>query len=567
MTLKRNFLLQLIMIVLTVVPFISVSQNLSWQWARGAGGGEDDVARAVVADDMGNLYVAGYFSSPLISFDTVNLSNAGSGSSDVFIAKYDAYGNVLWAKRAGGSGDDYALSACLTDSWGIYVAGTFKSSSITFDSYTLTNSNPPNEALFVVKYDVAGSIVWAKTAANSPDNDAANSVTVDPLGNIFITGYFQSTAITFGANTLYNAAYPGQDIFVVKFDPDANVLWARSAGGTHNDIGNAVTVDATGDVLIGGEFMSEYFTIGAFTLNNFGCSKADAFVAKYDGQGNVIWVTAAGGSDHDRVLSVSTDNTGNFYAAGYFKSSSIVLGPTTLVNEGPPYGDFFLVKFNTEGSVFWAVKSVGSQSSDGINSVVYDNGGGLYVTGHFQSQHIVFGPDVLSNASSPGMETFIARFDASTGNAMWGLAIPGPGNDAGNAVLPAMPGCVYIGGQFTSTSLTFGSTMLTNAAASKNDLFIARLDGNVGIPAFTGGETLFIYPNPFCSEALLSIGKDLNDAEVTLVNCCGQFVRHITHSAGDAFVLSRAGLANGLYFVKLVTGGRVIAARKVIVTD
>ncbi len=553
--------------MLLVVSFTPVlTQNVSWQWARSAGGGGDDIARSVVADAYECVYVAGSFSSPSINFGTVTLTNSGSAGSDMFLVKYDAAGNVNWARSAGGSENDCAMSVCIRDSRHIYVGGYFKSTTITFGSYTLTNSFAPNEEQFIVKYDATGAVVWAKSASGSPGNDAINALAIDPLGNVFGTGYYQGSSITFGTDTLSNTFSGTKDVFLVKLDTTGNVLWVRGSGGLANDIGNAVSADPAGNVFVGGQFDSPDLLIGTITLNNNAPGANDVFNGKYDAAGNLLWASAAGDYHHDYILSVAADGAGNFYSAGYFRSMSITFGTITMTNPWSPYGDFFLVKYDSAGSVLWAVKSIGSSSSDAITSVAPDPFGGVFITGHFQSPSITFGPNNLTNSTS-NMQIYAAKYDGTTGTALWGVKVANIDHDMGKSIAANNAGFAYVAGQFMSANLTFGSTILSNASTFYNDLFIAKLDGSVGLYPMTSNEHLTVYPNPFNDMAVIKSEKEFQQAVLRVIDCYGRTVSQVSGISGRTVVFSREKLAAGVYFFRLEQDGQLIATAKMITID
>jgi len=161
------------------------AQTPDWLWAKSAGGSSYDVANSVTSDGSGNIFVAGLFASSTITFGSFTLTN--DGYYDMFLVKYDNAGNVIWAKSAGGSFDDWAFSVIADTSENIFVAGSFKSSTITFGSFTLTITNDSCYDLFIVKYDNAGNVLWAKSAGGSFD-DWAFSVIADTSENIFVAG-------------------------------------------------------------------------------------------------------------------------------------------------------------------------------------------------------------------------------------------------------------------------------------------------------------------------------------------------------------------------------------------
>ena len=147
-------------------------------------------------------------------------------------------------------------------------------------SSTLTSTNGN---LFIAKYDASGNVLWAKSTAGAGDDGTGNSVSADAGGNVFVTGYFTSPTLTFGITTLTNAGGGGgsfpYDIFIAKYDAGGNVLWAKSVGGTGWDQGNSVSADAGGNVFVTGSFSSLSLTFGSPTLTLAGNN--DVFIASH----------------------------------------------------------------------------------------------------------------------------------------------------------------------------------------------------------------------------------------------------------------------------------------------
>ena len=171
---------------------ISYGQSPTYLWAKRAGGTDTDKGSSVATDANGNILVTGVFYSSSITFGTTTLTNAGG--SNMYIAKYDAGGNVLWAKSAGGTDSNGGYSIATDANGNIFVTGEFRNSSITFGTTTLTNAGYYD--IFIVKYDVGGNVLWAKSTGGT-DWDEGRSVASDANGNILVTGIFVSPSITF----------------------------------------------------------------------------------------------------------------------------------------------------------------------------------------------------------------------------------------------------------------------------------------------------------------------------------------------------------------------------------
>jgi hypothetical protein len=548
---KRSILLVAIVSSLCFLSKTSGAQAPNWLWASSAGGTGQDYANSVAADASGNTLVAGTFGSPAITFGSTTLTNAGT--NDMFLVKYDAGGNVLWAKSAGGADDDEALSIATDASGNTYMAGYFESAAITFGSYTLTNTlaGPGLGDISITKYDAYGNVKWAKSAGGT-DADCAYSIIVDASGNIYVTGLFYSPTITFDSYTLTNAGIC--DMFLAKYDANGNVLWAKSAGGTDRDGALCVAVDASGDPYVAGRFSSSTITFGSYTLTNVSAGTPDIFLTKYDANGNVLWATTAGGVSADFASSIALDASGNIYMTGYFYSPVITFGSTTLTNAG--IYDIFLVKYHANGNVIWAT-GAGSTGDDEAFSVAVDASGNPYITGHFESPSITFGSYTLMNA---GIEDiFLTKYDANNnGNVFWAISAGGANADFASYIAMDPSGHIYMAGGFSSSAIAFGSTTLTNeGAAGTFDMFLAKSEGSyTGINGLTNSMNISVFPNPATDKITVEISGTTQGGSLTIADIEGQqlITRQITQ---PKTTIDISNLPGGVYFVRLTSQGMV----------
>ena len=463
---NKNHIVILVLLVILCFGNIAIAGSPDWLWAKSSGGKANEEAKDLCTDAAGNVYVTGFFNSPTITFGSDTLKSAGSG--DIFIVKYDASGNVLWAKRAGGESSDVGNGITCDATGNIYVTGYYQSAIFAFGKDTLKNAG--NTDVFILKYDASGKEIWAKSIGED-GNDAGQSIHTDAANNVFVSGYFQSATITFGVNILTNSSNKGtSDIFIAKYNATGNVVWAKSAGGTSYDFGTGISNDANGNVLLTGYFKSPVLTLGDITLKNAtpDGTVSDIFVAKYDPLGNVLWAKSAGGSTDDGSNSISTDASGNIYIAGYFQSTAITFGSVTLTNTGSY--DIFIAKYDASGNVAWA-KNVWGDSYDYATGVCTDATGNVFLTGYFQSKTITFGSTTLTNENDGSISNiFIAKFD-SLGNVIDARSAGGTGDDESNAISIDAIGKPHIAGYFQSPAISFGSSNLTNSGSS--DIFIA----------------------------------------------------------------------------------------------
>lgn len=368
-------------------------------WAQRAGSTMSDRGVSLATDGAGNVYLTGYFYSPTITFGTYTFTNAGN-VGDVFIVKYDSNGNVLWATKEGGPGLEIPFSINVDATGNIVVAGRFSSSSVTFGTTTLTLAGSMD--VFIVKYDAAGNVLWAKGAGGG-SNDEAYSVDVDASGNVLVAGYFNSNAL-FGTINLTTAGQA--DVFVAKYDASGNVLWAERAGGGGDDRATGLAVDAAGNIYIAGFFTIDPISFGSIVLPV--AAGDNSFVAKYDASGTVQW--AHGLSGDSKALALTVTSSG-IYVCGFFQGDTLTYGPAALLIDGNT--DFFLLKCDFSGTPNWAIKHTsGGGSSDAATAITADAWGNIVIGGYLNSDPITFGPTVLINAD--GFEMFVARLGDNT---------------------------------------------------------------------------------------------------------------------------------------------------------
>ena len=312
--------------------------------------------------------------------------------------------------------------------------------------------------------------LWAKNAGGS-SNDYGNSIAVDASGNSYVTGYFKGSA-TFGSTSLTNNE--GYDIFIAKLDSSGNWLWAKNAGGTSNDYGYGIAVDASGNSYVTGCFQDTDITFGSTTLTSSG--EYDIFIAKLDSSGDWKWATKAGGTSTDHGFGIAVDASGNSYVAGYFKGTA-TFGDTTLTSNGDY--DIFVAKLDSSGNWLWAQKAGGTGTDYG-QRIATDSEGNSYVIGYFPGI-ATFGNTELT--SSGGFDIFVAKLDSS-GNWLWAKNAGGTAYDRGNGIAIDANGNSYVTGYFYSPIAVFGSTTLT--CSGSNDIFITK----VHIPYYPAGVSI-----------------------------------------------------------------------------
>ena len=356
----------------------------------------DDYATDVAADVSG-IYVAGWTSGTL-----PGQTSAGD-YGDAFVRKYDANGNEIWTRQFGTAGYDYACSITADDS-GIYVAGSMEG--------TLPGQTSAGHGdAFVRKYDTDGNELWTRQFG-SADHDEAWSITADDSG-IYVAGFTLGTL-------------PGQtsaghaDAFVRKYDANGNEIWTRQFGTTSGDEAEAIAADDSGIYVAG-------FTLGTLP-GQTSAGDQDAFVRKYDADGNEIWTRQFGSADQDHASDIAADDSG-IYVAG------ATLGTLPGQNSAGDQ-DAFVRKYDADGNEIWT-RQFGTTSSDEAGAIAADDSV-IYVAGATLGT-------LPGQTSADAQDAFVRKYDAD-GNESWTYQFGTAEWDAAYGI-DAVASGFYVGGQ------------------------------------------------------------------------------------------------------------------------
>jgi len=393
-------------------------------WAKGIDGSVDIYNFSIALDKYSNLFITGVLRAMFestIYFDSVLLTMGTLDSSDMYIAKLDSNGNVLWAKNAIGAGQGNGI--CVDADGNSYVTGYFSHSTIKFDSITLSTFG--SEDIFIVKYDPSGRVIWAEKGGGD-QREYGCAIVADKDNNIFVTGGFQSDTARFDSITIVKTDSGAQAVFTAKYDSAGNILWVRQAGGDlygyeidgyASIYGSGIALDMSGNPIITGGFSTNFLRFGTTVLYHApGGTNVndDFFLAKYNSSGDLLWAKQAGGTDEDYGMSVACDSNSNIYVTGDFWSPSIYFDTFYLVNNGyAALGNgnpnLFVVKYDTAGSVVWAQYPGGTPNNDG-NALTIDVFGNLYLTGDYSDTLTIFGTDSLRIDTAAYYSAFTAKY-------------------------------------------------------------------------------------------------------------------------------------------------------------
>lgn len=398
-------------------------------WATKVGGGPFGIGDGIAVDPDGNSYVTGYFQG-MATFGQGEANETvlrGGDSTDAFVAKFTQDGTLQWAARAGGANESFSFGLGIAADPGgnSYVTGYFRGRS-TFGAGEANETvleAVSDSDVFVAKYAPDGKLVWA-TSAGGAKADLGFGIATDPLGNSYVAGYFTDSA-TLGegqANeTVLETAEAGERLsgFVAKYARDGTLVWAKSAAVADFSAALGVAADPRGNSYVIGTFEG-MATFGAGEPNEAvleAAADSDLFVAKYNRDGTLVWVTSAGGAggSFGFSLGIATDHRGNSYVTGNFQGRvSFGAGEANeTVLEAVNDSDMFVGLYADDGTLAWAKNACSAAGEAGAGEVATGPlGRSGFVTGYF-SGRATFGAGELNQTvlrAGPRSEGFVARY-------------------------------------------------------------------------------------------------------------------------------------------------------------
>lgn len=370
-------------------------QNGSVVWAvQGGGPSGNDQGYGVDVDSAGNVYVTGSFEDTVM-FGATTLNS--TGLFDIFLAKYNSSGTLVWAVGVGSSQNDQANDIKVSDDGDVYITGNIQGPTM-FGLGTLT---PQGYDMFIARYNTFGTNVWARLGGGS-GTDNAYGLAFDGVSRLWVTGPFEGTATFTSSNVI---SIGDDDIYVVEYDTNGSVIWAASGGSSGQDQGNFVSYDAgDNEVLVTGYFTGSTCTFGTTTI--IGSGNSTAFIAKYDAAGMLSDADAYASTMSSQGAGIIADDFGNEYFFGQF-SGSLTIDSASLTSNNPTSGwDVFLVKFDTLGVGSWGITGGGTSFWDTGNGLALDGDQNVFFGGTIQGTAYIGSDTLMSNGAQ---DMFIAK--------------------------------------------------------------------------------------------------------------------------------------------------------------
>jgi uncharacterized protein (AIM24 family) len=548
------------LIFLYALTFNIKAQEVKWSKRAGLWG--YDYGYGICADDLGNVYVAGKYEMDAV-FDEITISI--EGNHDIFLAKYGPEGNVIWIRNAGGLYGDYAHAVTCDGEGNTYMTGEIENS-VVFNGSEIKLEAWGRNDIFVAKYSPEGMPLWAHRGGGSM-SDKGQSIAISKDA-VYVTGYFRDTAL-FNNNGDFRVISAGmKDAFIAKYDLMGNLKWLKRGGGLNDDEGSGITVDADGFVYVVGQINGDVNFDGV-SVNSRGGT--DAYLAKFDPSGKLLWIKNEGGSGRDNGMAVKAAKDGRIYMTGGF-SGKADFGNTRVSSNGS--NDIFITCFTSDGEVIWT-KSAGGEYSDKGMGISTDEDSNVYITGFYGYSADFNGQTITATDST---EIFIAKYD-SNGEFKWVLNSEGRKDDkfegeheeSGRAIWVDSRKFVLVTGSFR-TDVAFGP--YAHQGWANTDIFIVKIKQKesdetpyAGIEGDTFERNFQIFPIPTSREINISYtGNETLKINIRLESLEGKILlekQYTTSGSGNELIMLN-GIAKGIYYMQINTGNEHFVKKIII---
>ena len=398
------------------------------------------------------------------------------------------------------------------------------------------------------------------TFLGGSDEDRGLAITVDTLGNVYVTGGTASTDFPITSN----APEPGfsggiEDTFVTKLNPSGSaLLYSTYVGGSGTDFGLGIAVDSAGNAYVTGYTDSTDFpaTAGAFQTSSAG-GFGDAFVYKLNASGSaLVYSTYVGGSQSDEGREIAVDRSGSAYISGQTLSSDFPVTHGALQTSFGGVEDATVFKLNASGSALVYSTYLGGSSDDAARGIAVDSAGNAFVTGFTESTDFPTTPGALQETFGGEFDAFVSKLNPTGSALVYSSYLGGSSGDSSTGIAIDATGNAYVVGQTVSTDFPTTSGALQTTADGTNEGFISKLDttgSHLGYSTYLGGTGGYTQADSIAVDAV-------GNAYVTGVTFSAHFPVTLgafqTNYAGcgDAF-LSRVNAGGSMLLYSTYLGG------------
>lgn len=572
------------------------STGTSLIWGTYYGGTEDvtTIGNSIAVDANDEVYVSGYTDSPSGIATTSAYQTTYGGSGDAFVAKFNSTGSsLLWGTYYGGASEDQSNCIALDGSDNVYITG-FTSSNSGIATPGAYQTTVGNINAFVAKFNSSGSsLLWGTYYGETGTSGVSYGdaiITDSKNSSVYFSGFTTSPSDIATAGAYHTAYSGGNDAFVASLNSTgSSLLWGTYYGGTGDDYGYGIAIDATDNIYMTGytSSASGIATTGAYQTALSGTD--DAFVAKFNSTGAaLLWGSYYGGTGITYGYAIAADAGGNIFITGQTNS---VNGIATATAYQTAYGggisDAFLAMFNSSGaSLLWGTYYEGSGQGEGT-AIAIDGPDDVFVTGYTNSTSGIAtagtymptyggGSDngfiaEFNNTTIPlpiTLTSFTAVYAEETNSVLTNWVVASQLNNKEFVVEKTLDGDNYIevatvpGDGTTPFSLSYSAVDLNpSQGVSYYRLKQIDVDGHSTefdpVPVFIGNPqnaSINLYPNPVNSIAqIIYTATESSPLNIDIIDMAGRKVNSLAINnvqiGENEIPLNISSLSRGVYFL------------------
>jgi len=502
---QRGLLLAKALMLLPCLVWVSHLHGATLVYSTFLGGADNDSAYAITLDAQGNVYVIGDTSNTN-SFPTLNaLQPQNAGELDLFIAKLNSAGELVFSTYLGGSGSEYANAIALDALGNIYIAGETRSTDfpVTDDAFQADYAGGSSHGEgdgFLAKLSNDGSRLLYATYLGGNGDDLCNGIAIGASGKVSVTGGTDSR--NFPIKNALQPTFRGGlfDAFVAQFDASlTNLLFSTYFGGENEEDRDArLALDSAGHLYLCGRTLSTNFPVtpNAFQTNHVVLPELgenwDGFIAKFlpDGSG-LVYSTYLGHATDDSALAIAADAKGSAYVTG-----AITMGwdAEDEIPRGfqpqPGYGpyDAYVAKFKPDGSGFEWFSYLGGSGAEAGFEIALDLDRNVYVIGNVNSRNFPVVEAVQTKYGGGPWDAFVAKVSADGKTLLYSTYLGGRSEEWGYGLAVDAQGHAIVAGQTMSADFaTLNAHQPAYATTSSSgrifDAFITKISPAVQPPA------------------------------------------------------------------------------------
>ncbi len=405
------------------------------------GGSGQDTANRMTVDSTGAAYIIGTTFNNFTTTPGAFQTTPGA-QADFLVTKINPQGTALvYSTYIGGAGNEYGFGIAVDSQGNAYLTGQVDPGYPTTPGAFQPTVTGYSAA--ATKLNAAGNALVYSTFLSGSQGDLGNGIAVDSNGNAYVTG-FTNGNFPITANASQSVYGGGTDAFITKVNPTGSALvYSTYLGGSDREDAQAIALDNNGTAYITGLTSSTDLPTSGISsslldplyLKKMGGGQYDAFVSKFNANGQRNYSVYLGGSGDDKGADIAVDSAGNAYVVGTTNSTTNfpTSSPIQAANAGGA-NDTFITKLDSGGAYFRYSTYLGGSGDDNGHRITVDNAGNAYVTGNTTSTNFPT-KNAIQSISGGGQDVFVTKINSSGSALVDSTYLGGSGDDYGSGKL------------------------------------------------------------------------------------------------------------------------------------